>query len=77
MLTSDQLEVLEFERTWWLRPGPKDQMIEFDLGLTAQAYYEILLCVLDDTEAYDCDPLTIARLRASIEPTGRPEEAVV
>jgi len=67
MLTADQHVILEFERGFWLRPGPKDQSIEFDLGLAAAVYYELLLEILEDPDAYSEDPLTVSRLRAMID----------
>jgi hypothetical protein len=67
MLTAEETAVLEFERSWWLQPGPKDQAIEFILGLTAAAYYEALLTLVDRPEAMRHDPLTVKRVLSSIE----------
>ena len=64
MLNSEELAVLEFERAWWLEPGPKDQAIEFALGLSAAAYYEILRSLVGDRRAMAFDPLTIKRVLA-------------
>ena len=64
MLTADELAILEFERSWWLQPGPKDQAIEFGLGLSAATYYEMLHELLDNPAARRRDPLTIRRLEA-------------
>jgi Protein of unknown function (DUF3263) len=68
MLTEDDRAILEFERGWWLEPGPKDQAIEFSLGLTAAAYYERLIELSADPAATAFDPLTLARIRATIQP---------
>lgn len=62
MLSSEERAVLEFERAWWLEPGPKDQAIEFALGLSAAAYYEILRSLVRDRRALEFDPLTIKRV---------------
>jgi hypothetical protein len=51
--------VLEFESSWWLYPGPKDQAIREYLGISATRYYQ----VLEDPEAMRADPLTVRRLR--------------
>ena len=67
MLTEAEVVLIQFERSWWLRPGPKDQSIEFDLGLTAAAYYEQLLGIVFRPEAYAHDPLTVLRVRSMIE----------
>ena len=47
MLSTEEKAVLEFESSWWLQPGPKDQAIEFSLGLTAAGYYEALLALVE------------------------------
>jgi len=62
MLSSEERAVLEFERAWWLEPGPKDQAIEFALGLSAAAYYEILRPLVRDRRALEFDPMTIKRV---------------
>ena len=63
MLDRDEAAILDFERSWWQRSGAKDQSIEFELGLTAADYYERLLGLLESPAAFECDPLTIGRLR--------------
>ena len=77
MLSVEERAVLEFERSWWQQPGPKDQAIESALGLSAHAYYEILRSLAGDRRAFAFDPLTIKRVRAlmaicprSVEATG-------
>jgi Protein of unknown function (DUF3263) len=67
MLTAEDRSVLEFERGWWLEPGPKDQAIELRLGLPASAYYEHLIRIVSLPGASRFDPLTVARVTAMIE----------
>jgi hypothetical protein len=67
MLSAGDRSILEFERGWWLEPGPKDRAIEFFLGLPASAYYEHLLRIVSLPEASRFDPLTVARVSAIIE----------
>jgi hypothetical protein len=67
MLTAEDRSILEFERGWWLELGPKDQAIEFRLGLPASAYYEHLIRIVSLTGASRFDPLTVARVTAMIE----------
>jgi len=67
MLSSEERAVLDFEGSWWLEPWPKDQAIEFSLGLTAAVYYEVLLRVIERPEAMQHDPLTVKRVRSLIE----------
>jgi len=72
MLTREEQAILDFERAWWIEPGPKDQAIEFVLGLAARIYYEELLRLLNNSSAFEYDPLTIKRVRALVgEPVGR------
>lgn len=76
MLSSNDRAILEFERSWWLEGGPKDQAIEWKLGLPAAAYYMELLRIVFDAAALAYDPLTVKRVRSLIEPTGEGELAV-
>jgi hypothetical protein len=67
MLSSEDRAILDFERSWWREPGPKDQAIEFSLGLTAFAYYERLRDLVLALPGADYDPLTVRRVRRMIE----------
>ena len=72
MLKPEEKAILDFERAWWTEPGPKDQAIEFALGLSASAYYGRLLKLLKNQGAFEYDPLTVKRVEALVEnPTGR------
>jgi len=68
MFTAEDQSILKFESRSWHEGGPKDQLIEFDLGLSAAAYYERLLELIDEPEAYRADPFTIRRLSRMVEP---------
>ena len=57
--------VLDFERSWWLIPGPKDRAIKEHLSMSATQYYRLLRRLADDQEAEEYDPLTVRRLRRS------------
>ena len=71
MLTAEDRAILDFERTWWLESGPKDQVIEMSLGLTAALYYERLRSLISLRVAFAYDPLTTKRVLSMIEePTG-------
>jgi hypothetical protein len=63
MLGERERAVLDFERSWWLYPGPKDRAVGEYLGMSATRYYQVLRRLLDDVEAEHYDPLTIRRLR--------------
>ena len=62
MLSKRDKAVLDFERSWWLVPGPKDRAVQEHLGMSAGRYYQILRDLLDDAEAMTYDPLTVRRL---------------
>ncbi len=63
MLTTREQVVLDFERSWWKLPGPKDRDIKEQLGFSATVYYRVLRKTLDTAEAMAYDPLTVRRLR--------------
>lgn len=63
MLSDLDRAVLDFERSWWLHPGPKDRAIREVVGISATRYYQVLRRLVDDPAALAADPLTIRRLR--------------
>ncbi|MDG2026410.1 MAG: DUF3263 domain-containing protein [Acidimicrobiales bacterium] len=62
-LTEAEAAVLDFERTWWTEPGPKEEAIHGQLELSTTRYYEILNELIDRPEAEAHDPLVVRRLR--------------
>jgi len=73
MLDDMDRALLDFERGWANRSGPKDWIIEWDLGLTAEAYYTRLRELIFDIAARTYDPLTVLRLERIIESQGTAE----
>ena len=63
MLSARDLNVLEFEASWWKYPGPKDRAIREYLGISATRYYQVLRRLMEDPEAMAADPLTVRRLQ--------------
>ncbi len=55
--------ILDFERSWWRVPGPKEEAIRRGLGLSAARYYQVLAGLIDNREADAYDPLVVRRLR--------------
>lgn len=55
--------ILDFERSWWTLPGPKEHAIREHLGLSATRYYKALNDLVDSPDAADYDPLVVRRLR--------------
>ena len=62
-LTERDKAILDFERSWWSEPGPKETAIRERFELSATRYYEILNELLDDNESLEYDPLVVRRLR--------------
>jgi hypothetical protein len=55
--------ILDFERGWWQRRGPKERGIRDRLGLSAARYYQLLNRLIDSPEALRHDPMLVKRLR--------------
>ena len=55
--------LLEFEESWWQRPGPKAPAIRRGLGISPSAYYRRLAVLVDSSEALEQAPLLVRRLR--------------
>ena len=55
--------ILDFERTWWRLPGPKEVAIRERFGISGTRYYELVQDLLDDADAMAYDPLVVRRLR--------------
>lgn len=62
-LSPRERAILDLERWWWTRTGPKEAAIRADTGLSSTRYYDILRTLVDDRDAYEYDPLTVMRLR--------------
>lgn len=62
-LTERDRAILDFERSWWSEPGPKETAIRERFELSPTRYYELLNEALEDPEAMDYDPLVVRRLR--------------
>lgn len=55
--------ILDFERSWWTEPGPKELSIRDRFDLSPTRYYQILNELLDSPDAIAYDPLVVRRLR--------------
>jgi hypothetical protein len=62
-LSEREQAILDFERSWWTEPGPKELAIRQRFDLSATRYYQVLNALLDSQEAVDYDPLVVRRLR--------------
>lgn len=55
--------ILDFERSWWAEPGPKELAIRARFDLSPTRYYQVLNELLESAEALEYDPLVVRRLR--------------
>ena len=55
--------ILDFERSWWLEPGPKEVAIKTRFDLSPTRYYQVLNELLESSDAIAYDPLVVRRLR--------------
>ncbi|MHB1928968.1 MAG: DUF3263 domain-containing protein [Acidimicrobiales bacterium] len=55
--------ILDFERSWWLEPGSKEDAVRARFGLSPTRYYQLLGALTDSDEAERYDPLVVRRLR--------------
>jgi hypothetical protein len=62
-LSDRERAILDFERSWWQRTGPKEAAIREWLALSPTRYYELLAELVDHPGAHAYDPLVILRLR--------------
>jgi hypothetical protein len=57
------LDILQFERQWWLYAGNKEQAIRDMFDLSPTRYYQVLNQVIDNPQALAAEPLLVRRLR--------------
>jgi uncharacterized protein DUF3263 len=62
-LTDAQRAILEFERTWWKRPGAKEQAIRDHFEISPTRYYQALNALLELPQALTYDAALVNRLQ--------------
>ncbi len=62
-LSKHEIDLIDFERSWWSSDQPKDAEIVDQFGLTTAEFYEQLHQLIDSPEALAHDPLVVRRLR--------------
>jgi hypothetical protein len=55
--------ILDFERSWWQRSGPKERLIRDRFDLSTTRYHQLLNQLIDRPEALRYDPMLVRRLR--------------
>lgn len=61
--TERDKKILEFEESWWTRPGPKGAAVRSLLGMSPSHYYRRLARLLDNDQAIAHAPMVVLRLR--------------
>lgn len=62
-LTAREIEILDFERSWWKHAGVKEQAIREHFDMSATRYYQILNELLENPAAMEQDPILVKRLK--------------
>jgi Protein of unknown function (DUF3263) len=62
-LTARERAILDFEREWWMLPGPKEAAIRERFHMAPSSYYRAVSALVDHPRAVQYDPLTVKRLR--------------
>ncbi len=57
------VDILDFERSWWKHAGVKEQAIKERFDMSATRYYQILNELLENPAAMDYDPILVKRLK--------------
>lgn len=62
-LTGRDIEILDFERSWWKHAGVKEQAIKERFDMSATRYYQLLNELLESPAAMGHDPILVKRLK--------------
>ncbi|MDQ3963485.1 MAG: DUF3263 domain-containing protein [Actinomycetota bacterium] len=62
-LTDEEIQILDFERSWWKHAGVKEQAIKERFGMSATKYYQVLNELLENPDALAQDPILVKRLK--------------
>ncbi|MDQ3939968.1 MAG: DUF3263 domain-containing protein [Actinomycetota bacterium] len=62
-LTQKDLDILDFERSWWKHAGVKEQAIKERFDMSATRYYQLLNELLEHPAAMTHDPILVKRLK--------------
>jgi Protein of unknown function (DUF3263) len=62
-LSQRDIDILDFERSWWKHAGAKDRAIKERFDMSATRYYQLLSELLENPAAMAHDPILIKRLK--------------
>jgi len=62
-LSQREIDILDFERSWWKHAGVKEQAIKERFDMSATRYYQVLNELLEQPAALEYDPILVKRLK--------------
>jgi hypothetical protein len=62
-LSERDVDILDFERSWWKHAGVKEQAIRERFDMSATRYYQLLNELLENPAAAAHDPILVKRLK--------------
>ncbi|MDQ4142386.1 MAG: DUF3263 domain-containing protein [Actinomycetota bacterium] len=62
-LSQRDIDILDFERSWWKHAGAKDRAIRERFDMSATRYYQLLNELLEKPDALEHDPILVKRLK--------------
>lgn len=62
-LNQRDIDILDFERSWWKHAGAKDRAIKERFDMSATRYYQLLNDLLENPAAMAHDPILVKRLK--------------
>ena len=61
-LSQLDVDILDFERSWWKHAGVKERAIKERFDMSATRYYQLLNALLENPAALEHDPILVKRL---------------
>ena len=61
-LSQLDVDILDFERSWWKHAGVKERAIKERFNMSATRYYQLLNALLENPAALEHDPILVKRL---------------
>lgn len=62
-LAQRDIDILDFERSWWKHEGVKERAIKDRFDMSATRYYQVLNELLENPAALEYDPILVKRLQ--------------
>jgi hypothetical protein len=62
-LSQRDIDILDFERSWWKHAGAKERAVKERFDMSATRYYQLLNELLEKPAALEHDPILVKRLK--------------